>query len=52
MGTEVGYSTCSHLHIVLSLVSVLVFGVPMEQLLRPTFLGCRVQQGEATGRIR
>jgi hypothetical protein len=49
VGTEVGYSTCRHLYSVLFLASVLVFGILMEQLLCPTFLGCRVQQGEATG---
>lgn len=49
VGTEVEYPTCRHLYIVLFLAPVLVFGILMEKLLCPTFLGCRVQQGEATG---
>lgn len=49
VGTEVEYPTCRHLYIVLFLAPVLVFGILMEKLLCPTFLGCRVQQGEAIG---
>lgn len=52
VGTEVGYLTRRQLYIVLFLASVLIFGILMEQLLCPTLLGCRVQQGEATGRTR